>query len=90
MKKWGKWKNLRDAHYALVPDEELGQCKVCGRPAGAYCKPLHDRPTLRCDACWEVEHRLESYLHDGGDKARIFVGLALNAAHTEAVNGRTP
>jgi hypothetical protein len=89
-KDWGRWKNWRDSFFSSVSDDDLGQCKVCGRPAGAHCKQLHDRPTLRCDPCWEVESRLADYLKDGGEKARIFVGLALNEAHTNFVNGRAP
>lgn len=88
-KDWGRWKNFRDSFFSSVPDEELGVCAVCGRPAGAFCKPLHDKPTLRCDACWEVERRLESYLHDGGHEARIFVGRALTAATHDACSKKT-
>jgi hypothetical protein len=40
----------------------------------AVCKaPTQARIAKRCDACWEVEHRLVSYLLDGGKAAKRFV-----------------
>ena len=52
-------------------------CKTCGTPT-------HMKGTQLCDPCWEVERRLENYLHRGGTNAREFVASALAQAATEA------
>lgn len=51
-------------------------CQTCGEPASL--------PGARfCNACWEVQSRLETYLRRGGSKARKFV-------HTAMVNTEDP
>jgi hypothetical protein len=45
-------------------------CETCGQPIqGAGAK--------FCDGCWEVEHRLDGYLRDGGEKAQRKLAEAL-------------
>ncbi len=46
-------------------------CGTCGRETSMT-------GTKRCDACWEVEHRLRDYLRVGGAKARAFVEAVLD------------
>lgn len=48
-------------------------CGTCGQ------KP---EEAVRCDACWELESRLASYLTRGGSKAMIFVQKKLGEAAT--------
>lgn len=45
-------------------------CKTCGEPALGE----------RCDACWELEHRLDEYLKRGGIPAWDVVYQALARA----------
>jgi hypothetical protein len=45
-------------------------CKTCGFPTDKTGTGL-------CDGCWEVEHRLATYLRDGGRVAVSFVARAL-------------
>ena len=49
-------------------------CATCGRPGEAQ--------DARCDACWEVEWNLGSYLDRGGAKAIEFVAKKLGEAAT--------
>lgn len=53
-------------------------CETCGRPTAMTS-------TKRCDACYEVELRLASYLREGGEKARAFVDVELSAAERAEV-----
>jgi len=63
---WGRWRDYRAMHFACLSDAELAVCKTCKRPT--------DKTSTRlCDGCWELEHRLASYLRDGGAKASAFV-----------------
>lgn len=48
-------------------------CKTCGHLTFMTGTKL-------CDACWEVEHRLDSYLSVGGAEAIAFVEAALARA----------
>lgn len=45
-------------------------CETCGYPT-----PILG--TERCNGCWEVEHRIESYLQTGKVKAVRVLALAL-------------
>lgn len=45
-------------------------CETCG-------DPTDKTGTKRCDGCWEVEHRLDGYVRDGGDVARGRLAKAL-------------
>lgn len=59
---WGKWRDYRATRFGSLSDAELAACETCGRPTDKT-------GTKRCDGCWEVEHRLDGYLRDGGDAA---------------------
>lgn len=59
---WGKWRDYRAMRFGSLRDDELVACGTCGRPTDKT-------GTMRCDGCWEVEHRLDAYLRDGGDAA---------------------
>jgi hypothetical protein len=56
---------------------ETCSCETCGK-----LTPMLG--TKRCDACWELEHRLADYLRDGGENARRFVAAAVERARPEA------
>ena len=58
-------------HFACLSDSELAVCETCERPTDKTWTKL-------CDGCLELEHRLASYLHDGGVKAAAFVRETLN------------
>jgi hypothetical protein len=57
----------------------LNPCTTCLQPVNIDGAKL-------CDACWEVEYRLDSYLHRGQARARQFVAHALG----EALNRSPP
>jgi len=82
-KDWGRWANWRSSFLSNTPDEELVTCGCCGRPVIDHFfhtrggRPENPPRDYRCDACWEVEHRLAAYLQDGGGKAVAFVTEAL-------------
>lgn len=38
-------------------------CRTCGSVTTMTA-------THKCNGCWEVEHRLDQYLQDGGEKAK--------------------
>ena len=63
-KDWGKWRDYRATVFSGYPDSSLVPCVTCGRP---YDMIGSKRPA--CVGCWEVEHRLDGYLRDGGDAA---------------------
>jgi|GEM_PF-3444111 len=69
---WGKWRDYR-ATFSDRSDAELVACGTCGRP----CDKVGSKHP-RCDGCWEVEHRLDSYLRDGGDAAAAVLIDALS------------
>lgn len=52
---------------------ELSTCAICRRPHPFKPSPNIPADSVRCDGCWEVEHRLADYLRDGGEKANAFV-----------------
>ena len=54
-----------------MTDVETVPCETCGTDT-------HMTGTKRCYVCWEVEHRLESYLWS--KEAKRFVARALDAA----------
>jgi hypothetical protein len=56
--------------FESLTDDELCPCATCGRPT-------NKTTTKRCDGCWEVEHRLDSYIRDGGDRAIVLLLDAL-------------
>jgi hypothetical protein len=72
-KDWGRWGHYRSSHYPHIEDDELSTCAICGRPHPFRPSPNIPANTVRCDGCWEVEHRLADYLRDGGPAARRFV-----------------
>jgi hypothetical protein len=83
-KDWGRWRDYRAMQFASIDDHSLAPCVTCGRPysVGPYpIKRILD--DVRCDACWEVEQRLATYLRDGGAKAHDFVLTALIESERE-------
>ena len=70
---WGKWRDYRAMRFASLSDAELVHCGTCGRPTDKTS-------TGRCDGCWEVEHRLDGYLRDGGAAAATVLVEALTRA----------
>lgn len=58
-------------------EPETIPCATCGEPTAFH-------GTVRCDRCWEVEHRLEYYLEF--EKGRKFVREALAKAEEETNN----
>jgi hypothetical protein len=68
---WGKWRDYRSTVFSDRPDAELVACETCGRPCFKSKHP-------RCDGCWEVEHRLDGYLRDGGDAASVVLLQAIS------------
>lgn len=70
---WGKWRDYRATQFPQHSDAELTACCTCGRP----CDKVKTKHPL-CDGCWEVEHRLDAYLRDGGDEASLVVLQALS------------
>ena len=60
-------------NFPHIEDDELSTCAVCGRPHPFPPSKNIPMENVRCDGCWEVEHRLADYLKDGGEKARRFV-----------------
>ena len=68
---WGRWRDYSAMHFACLSDSELAVCETCERPTDKTWTKL-------CDGCLELEHRLASYLHDGGVKAAAFVRETLN------------
>ena len=74
---WGKWRDYRAMRFSSLSDAELVHCGTCGRPTDKTS-------TKRCDGCWEVEHRLDGYLRDGGVAARGELVLALQRMGSRA------
>jgi hypothetical protein len=70
---WGKWHDYRAMQFGCLSGAELVACETCGRPTDKT-------GTKRCDGCWEVEHRLDWYLRDGGPLARFRLSKALGRA----------
>jgi hypothetical protein len=68
---WGRWRDYRAMQFSALSDAQLAACATCGRPTDKTS-------TKRCDGCWEVEHRLDSYLRDGGLAARSVLVSALH------------
>lgn len=74
---WGKWRDYRAMQFSELSDAQLVACGTCGRPTDKT-------GTKRCDGCWEVEHRLDGYLRDGGVAARGELVLALQRMGSRA------
>lgn len=55
-----------DATTKELEEHNAIACETCG-------KPTNYLGTRRCNICWEVESRLQSYLCNGKSKARNFV-----------------
>ena len=70
---WGKWRDYRAMQFPQHSDAELVACSTCARP----CDSVGAKRPL-CTGCWEVEHRLDGYLRDGGDEASLVVLQALS------------
>jgi len=70
-------RSLRAAHFEALGFPHV-PCDVCELPTDKTA-------TKRCDACWEVEHRLAAYLRVGGEGAREFVRRALDEANFDAM-----
>ena len=68
-------------HFGCLRDEELAACGTCGRPTDKTGK------NPRCYGCWEVEHRLDSYLREGGDAAAAALIDALSLADRDGPCG---
>lgn len=61
---WGKWRYYRTMVFPRHSDADLVACSTCARPCDSVGS---ERPL--CAGCWEVEHRLDDYLRDGGYRA---------------------
>lgn len=77
---WGKWRDYRATHFAGFEDAILVACRTCKRPTD-------DTSAKLCDGCWEVEHRLDGYLRDGGGNAITKLLMALGEADADGPCG---
>lgn len=59
----------------VIPQPQ-DKCETCDQLTFAVS-------SKRCNRCWDIEHRLESYLRVGGVKAIRFVEQALKNARGE-------
>ena len=62
----------------MSDNEETVPCKTCGEAT-----PMTG--TKRCNGCWEVENRLDSYLRRGGRNAQQALVDALWRAGAEVI-----
>jgi hypothetical protein len=72
--------NTYDAWKLASPPEEEddGRGRIPTVPCTTCGKDTPMLGTRLCDACWEVEHRLDAYLRDGGERAVAFVRALLD------------